>query len=166
MKMIVLSLGVEMARLMPGAAVLALAACAPAMQSSSPTDLDWAAGCRVDQVSVVEVCTVANGGYGLTADGGPLLAGGPMVGLAVNYIDGRGPMVRAGANHHPGRPVTIRFDDDASAFTFTSGDIRPDIVARMRTATVARFRYTQWPSDPESVWVDVTGFATAYDGLF
>lgn len=130
---------------------------------------DWQSRCTADQVTASKTCRAFTFGERLASDGSRF--NGRNIPFQVFYIGSSGPYIQAGFHTFPGRRPVIRFDDDTRTYTVSDdggvSNQRPDplIVARMKSATVARVRYHVWPEGQRDMIVDLAGLNDALQQL-
>jgi hypothetical protein len=148
---------------------LVTAACIETTSAQVSAKSDWSVSCNTDAVGRFKECFAGTFGSPMDYQGKPFLP--PSYPLRVYFRDGRGPYMTIGFRNFPGERPYIRFDDDRTAYTIpddggvSSVGFATPAVNRMQTASVARARFWTWPDGSRDMYVDLTGFATAYAEL-
>ena len=146
-------------RLLGVLASIVIAGCAA--EAPPEPQPDWQSSCTIDQVTASKTCRAFSFGERLASDGSTF--NGKNVPFQVFYIGNAGPYIQAGFHTYPGRRPVIRFDDDTRTYTVSDdGGVRnqrpdPQILARMKNASIARVRYHVWPEGQQDMLVDLSG---------
>jgi hypothetical protein len=88
----------------------------------------------------------------------------------VSFYDSTGPYLMVGHHTYPGRRPQLRIDDDEAVLIDDDAGVsragtHPELIDRLRHASVVRARYHVWPEGSRDMIVDVTGFDEAWSRL-
>ncbi len=131
-------------------------------------DKNWSVDCTIDHLTTLKRCFAFTFGQKMSNNGQAY--GRKDIPFQVYFIGKSGPFVVAGFNTYPGKPPTVRVDDNKPVKVHDYGGVsklEPDefLVELLRKGKVARISYHLWPEGRQDMIIDLTGFEEAWQRL-